>query len=120
MQKISHTKLFSDIHFLMANSLLAYKNYQQNGKTYFYAKELRKCNSEMIDILKNYDSFFSNDIKKAAVALLDHYIIWRNKWDELKQNLNPNEADVFIFPNEHTFPKWAAQVFEEEYKKYSS
>ncbi|MBS1760539.1 MAG: hypothetical protein JST23_10490 [Bacteroidetes bacterium] len=117
MNKKQYSNLINEIHHLMDVSMVAYRNYQQNGQKFSYAKDLRKCNTEMIQLLEKNELFFSEELKIAAAALLEHYSIWRNKWDALKESMNPKEDDVFTFPNEHTFPKWAAHHFEVEYKK---
>jgi hypothetical protein len=47
---------------------------------------------------------------------MEHYIIWRNKWDDLAANLKPSPDDVFVFENDHRFPKWAAKKIEDAYE----
>lgn len=110
------TRLLSDIHFLMEDSLKAYTDYQQNGKTYRYAKELRRCNSSMIDLLTANENILTDELKTAATALTEHYTIWRNKWDELEREISPEPDDVFVFENKHVFPKQAAVLLEKEYQ----
>lgn len=117
MNKEQYNNLIKDIHHLMDVSMVAYRNYQQNGQSFSYAKNLRKYNTEMIYLLEKNELVFSEELKIAAAALLEHYSIWRNKWDALNESMNPKDDDVFIFSNEHSFPKWAAHHFEEEYKK---
>ena len=100
------------IHQLMNDSLNAYKAYNQNGKTYRFAKELRKCNMEMITLLQADYIHHDDKLNDAANALIEHYTIWRNKWDDMEATILPAPDDVFIFENEHRFPKWASEIFE--------
>ena len=104
------------IHLLMTESLIAYQQYIHNGKTFRFAKELRKCNTEMIDLLLHDSIRQCPDLSEAAHALIEHYIIWRNKWDDLAAILKPSPDDGFVFENEHRFPKWAAKKIEEAYE----
>lgn len=101
----------------MQASLEAYRNYMQHGKSFRYAKELRKCNSDMIDLLNKNAGLLNEELAIASTALTEHYTTWRNKWDRHQEVLQPGADDVFAFANDHTFPKQAAAVFEQEYRR---
>lgn len=101
----------------MQDSLKAYNKYKENGKTFQYAKELRRCNSSMMDLLTGNSDWLPADLKAAAAALIEHYTIWRNKWDELEKEICPEPGDVFVFENRHVFPKGHAMLFEEKYQE---
>ncbi len=118
MDKVNHvTDVVNEVHKLMDASLTAYKNYLANGKTYKYAKQLRKVNTATIELLADKKNTLSAELFSAANLLLEHLHIWRNKWDELENNNKPKLQDEFVFQNNHTFPKKAAALFEEEYQK---
>jgi hypothetical protein len=108
--------LLIQIHNLMEESLLIYKAYLQNGKTYIYAKELRRVNNETTLLLEKNLTIFIPELNAAAKLLIEHYSIWRSKWDELDNELNPSDDDEFVFQNNHTFPKEAAMLFENAYQ----
>ena len=112
MQQDTYREVLEKIHQLMEDSLTAYRNYIQNGKKFREAVELRKCNSEMILLLESDHIINDTSLKDAGLALLEHYTIWRNIWDECAAKWNPQPDDLFVFPNEHRFPKWAAEKFE--------
>lgn len=97
---------------------MAYNKYRENGKTFQYAKELRRYNSSMMDLLTVNSDWLPADLKAAAAALIEHYTIWRNKWDELEKEICPGPGDVFVFENRHVFPKGAALLLEEKYQEY--
>ena len=105
-----------NIHGLMNDSLKAYQDYLQNGKTYRYAKELRRVNSLMINLLEEGEHLLKDDLLNAAAHLREHYTAWRNKWDQHQELLSPGPDDIFAFENAHTFPRHAASLFEEQYK----
>jgi hypothetical protein len=114
-QQLTASALFIMIHELMDESLTAYKNYQQHGKTYQYAKGLRRVNTAMIALLEQNKELLTGEMDEASAALIEHYKIWTAKWDELEKGLSPLADDEFVFQNSHTFPKAAAQLFEEKY-----
>lgn len=101
----------------MNASLSAYQNYLQNGKKFKEAVELRKYNSEMILLLESEQITNEASLKEAGLALREHYTIWRNIWDECAAKWEPEPHDLFVFPNEHRFPKWAAEQFESAWQK---
>jgi hypothetical protein len=114
-QQLTVSTLLIRIHELMAASLTAYKNYQQHGKTYQYAKELRRVNTAMVVLLEQNSGLLTGEMDEASAALTEHYKIWTAKWDELEKGLSPSANDEFVFQNNHTFPKAAAQLFEKKY-----
>jgi len=115
-QKVPFEGLLARVHELMGASLEAYRDYLQNGKTFSYAKELRRVNTSMIDLLEEGKHLLKDDLLMAAEKLLEHYTIWRSKWDELEKEISPEPDDEFVFQNEHTFPKEAALIFERAYR----
>jgi predicted nuclease with TOPRIM domain len=114
-QQLTVSALIIRVHELMDESLAAYKNYLQQGKTYQYAKELRRVNTRMAALLEQNKKLLTGEMEEASTALIEHYKIWTAKWDELEKKLSPLAADEFVFQNSHTFPRAAAQLFEEKY-----
>jgi hypothetical protein len=119
-QQLTGQALFIRVHELMEESLAAYKNYQQHGKTYQYAKELRRVNTTMVVLLEENRGLLTWEMDEASAALTEHYKIWTTKWDELEKELSPSATDEFVFQNNYTFPKAAAQLFEEKYLSLKS
>ncbi len=96
-------------------SSIAYAEYLKYGKTYQYACELRKYNTSMLNMLVENGQLLSQDLQDDASALITHLKIWTEKWDALKQELDPAPGDEFVFENEHRFPREAAKHLELEY-----
>jgi hypothetical protein len=93
-------------------STKAYKSYMENGKTFRYAQMLKVHNTAVKNLLINNRSIIPEYLQKDAEALIEHYTIWSDKWDELKNKTNPSPDDEFVFQNDHRFPKTAAQNLE--------
>jgi hypothetical protein len=93
----------------------AYNEYLAIGKTFRYAKELKKYNTLIIDLLTKNHLQFPFLLKQDADKLLYHYHTWLKKWNELAEKAKPNDDDFFAFPNEVTFPREAAKNFETAY-----
>lgn len=99
----------------LKRSETAYKEYLQGGKTFMFAKILRLYNEKIRELLLEKGYLLRENLQKDALALIAHYDIWMQKWDELKTNLDPSPNDEFIFPNNFTFPKEAATNLEQEF-----
>ncbi|HPG11521.1 MAG TPA: hypothetical protein PLU37_08330 [Chitinophagaceae bacterium] len=98
-------------------SAIAYNNYLHNGKTFYYATELRECNGKVMDLLIENRHHFPSEINEDVNALIHHYAAWTAKWEELQQELSPAPDDEFVFENPHRFPKATAAKIEALYNK---
>lgn len=89
-----------------------YTEYMENGKTFRYALILKLHNMAVNKLLTDNIALVPEEYVKDVEAIIEHYTIWTAKWDELKEELNPVPDDVFIFQNEHRFPRGAAHKLE--------
>jgi hypothetical protein len=83
-----------------------------NGKKFQYAQQLRLHNTAVNKLLSENMQLVPNELKDDAEAVIEHYTIWTGKWDDLNNEMKPSPTDVFVFENEHRFPKAAAQNIE--------
>jgi hypothetical protein len=104
-------------HQHMQQAIHAYKQYLTNGKQFLHAKELRRINSSTILLLEENQHLLPLDLQAASAALLEHYHIWRNKWDATAIDQQPIDTAMFAFENAHTFPKHAAEAMEKAYQQ---
>lgn len=93
-------------------SAKAYADYMGNGKTFRYAEVLKLHNTAVRKLLSENMAVIPDEFKKDALAVIEHYTVWTDKWDALKEQLDPGPDVEFIFENEHRFPKAAAQRLE--------
>jgi hypothetical protein len=100
-------------------SAKAYAHYMENGKTFRYAEVLKFHNTSVKNLLTQNISIIPDDLRTEANAIIEHYTIWSAKWDDLKSKLNPGPDEVFVFENDHRFPKVAAQKMEAALKNLS-
>jgi len=98
-------------------SAKAYAAYMANGKQFQYAEQLRVHNTTAKDLLQGHMALLPDGLKEDAAAVVEHYTIWTAKWDALKEEINPSANTVFVFENEHRFPKAAAQNIESVYNE---
>jgi len=96
-------------------SAKAYKEYLENGKKFRHAERLKLHNSVVKDLLIENSSIIPDEFQKDVADIIEHYVIWSAKWDQLKNKLNPAPDDEFVFQNEHRFPKQAAQRLEAQF-----
>jgi hypothetical protein len=113
------TNILKQISSSFDASSIAYKNYIENGKTFQYAKVLREINDQTKTLLTDHLQILPLSLQPDALAIIAHYDAWMEKWDQLKQDINPSPGDVFIFANDHRFPKDSAKRIEEEYSRLS-
>lgn len=109
--------LLEDVCQRLILSGKAYREYLQNGQTFFYAKQLFQYNSAIQSALIKDMDILPGNLKSDAVELISHYQAWTEKWLELEKEITPSDSDVFIFQNTHTFPRQAARNIEEALEK---
>ncbi|HTD93696.1 MAG TPA: hypothetical protein VK644_07790 [Chitinophagaceae bacterium] len=112
---MTKNELFQEIFNNLNLSGIAYRDYLQGGRTFEKACLLRKYNERMHELLNENALVLGDRHRDDARALLVHYDSWMRKWDSLQEQMNPEPGDEFVFPNTDTFPRQAAQNFEEEY-----
>ncbi|MEI9810787.1 MAG: hypothetical protein WDO16_24565 [Bacteroidota bacterium] len=120
MSESLHTQQFElagQLYMNLKRSATAYKEYLEGGKTFMFASILRLYNEKIRELLLEKGYLLPDSLQHDALALVSHYDIWMQKWDELKTTLNPSPDDEFVFPNTFTFPKEAARNLEQEYKR---
>jgi len=96
-------------------SAKAYADYMEYGKRFRYAEILKWHNSAVKDLLTENEGLIPEDFQKDVADIIEHYIIWTAKWDELKGRMNPGADDEFVFQNDHRFPGAAARKLEAYY-----
>lgn len=98
-------------------SVIDYKAYLAAGKTFRYAQILKGNNGKAFQLLIDNKASLPASLQQDAEALIAHYIVWTEKWEELAARLQPEPEDEFVFPNTVTFPRESAarlQAFYEE------
>lgn len=96
-------------------SLAAYRTYISEGKTFRNACLLKINNERASALLIKYSATLPAAHHADARALANHYNTWKSKWEELAAQSNPGPDDVFVFPNDITFPRDSAQRLEAYY-----
>lgn len=97
-------------------SVIAYRQYLQGGKTFQLAQELRLYNGKALELLEENRSSLPGDLREDIQALVIHYTEWSTKWEKLAAERQFQPGDIFVFANDTTFPKKAAQNLERIYK----
>lgn len=99
----------------LEQSILDYKAYLAAGKTFRFACVLKENNRKALQLLQEHKHQLPGTLQADAAALIEHYIVWTDKWEELADELNPGPDDEFVFPNTVTFPRDAARRLEDFY-----
>jgi hypothetical protein len=110
-------ELLSQIQLLLDDSAKAYKEYMDNGKTFFYAKILWSHNEKLKMLILEKANMLEENLRDDAFLLVAHYKEWMQKWVEHQKKNQPKDNDEFAFPNEHVFPKQAARNLHAEYDR---
>jgi hypothetical protein len=112
---IQQLELVGQLYINLKRSETAYKEYLQGGKTFRFAKILRVYNEKIRELILQKGYLLSGQLQEDGLAMVSHYDVWMQKWDELKERISPSPDDEFAFPNDVTFPKEAARHLEQEY-----
>lgn len=110
-------ELTGQLYMNLKRSAAAYKEYLLGGKSFLFAVILRQYNEKIRELILEKGWLLPSGLQEDALALVSHYDIWMQKWDELKKTLNLAPDDEFAFPNTATFPKEAARNIEETYER---
>ena len=102
---------------LFTQSGIAYHRYLDGGKKFRYAKELKLYNNKALILLIENKSILPEELQKDAQSLINHYTEWSQKWEQLAAEKEHQPDDIFVFANDVTFPRQAAQNLEVAYKK---
>jgi hypothetical protein len=114
--QLQQFELTGQLYMNLKRSATAYKEYLQGGKTFMFARVLRQYNEKIRSLILEKGYLLPSHLQEDGLALVSHYDIWMQKWDDLKNRINPSPDDEFIFPNDATFPKEAARNIEAAYE----
>ena len=95
----------------------AYQEYMNAGKTFQFARHLKHHNRKALKLLTENKSILPEDLQKDAQSLINHYTEWSQKWEQLAAEKEHQPDDIFVFANDVTFPRQAAQNLEAAYKR---
>ncbi len=109
--------LLKELTVLFNQSTLSYRQYLDAGRTFHHAQQLKLHNSNALKLLRENQHLLSEELQKDAQSLITHYTEWSQKWEQLAAEKEHQPDDVFVFANDVTFPKQAAQNLEAAYQK---
>ena len=110
-------KFLGKVYINLKRSELAYRNYIDNDKKFIFARIIKHCNKETLNLLTNNSYLLSDNLISDSIELISHIDIWIEKWNDLAETKKPSLDDEFIFENEFTFPRKAAENLENEFLK---
>lgn len=103
------------MHFLAAR--LAYGDYLANGRTFLFARSLRRVNGAARELLLHKGYLLPEALQSHAAALIRHYDVWMSLWDDLAEEARPAPGDPFVFENRITYPKDSEARLREMYEQ---
>ncbi|MFT3908250.1 MAG: hypothetical protein QM737_02395 [Ferruginibacter sp.] len=112
MTKKEFPSLLQSVIMHWQQTTKTYADYMEHGKKFRYAEILMLHNTAVKNLLTHNIAIIPVDLIKDVEAIIEHYTIWSAKWYELRNKLNPGPDDVFVFENDHRFPRAAAQRLE--------
>lgn len=98
-------------------SVIDYKAYLAAEKTFRYAQVLKANNEKALQLLDEHKANLPGFLLQDAEALIEHYVVWTQKWEELATRLQPGPDDEFVFPNTVTFPRASAARLQAYYEE---
>ncbi|MDZ4793983.1 MAG: hypothetical protein SGI83_06865 [Bacteroidota bacterium] len=102
---------------LFNKSTIAYRQYLAAGKTFQFALELKLYNGKALQLLIDNKQSMPEDLQEDIQSLITHYREWSQKWEQLAAEKQHEAQDVFVFANDITFPRQAAQNLEAAYQQ---
>ena len=95
----------------------SYQTYLNRGKTFQYAQDLKIHNSKALKLLVENKQSMPENLQGDIQLLIEHYTEWSQKWEKLAAEKDFQPDDEFVFANDVTFPKQAAQNLEAAFQK---
>jgi hypothetical protein len=115
--KASEEKLLflGQLYVQLKRSEIVYQYYMNHQKQFLFAKILKECNQSILQLLNSHSHVLSEDLMNDSLKLMTHLHIWMEKWIDLEKKQQPSLHDEFVFENEFSFPREAAQKLEKEF-----
>jgi hypothetical protein len=108
-------KFLGELFLHLKKAEFAYKLYLANNNQFLFAKILKGSNDSILNLLTNHAYCLTPALIDESLKLIMHLSIWREKWEELEKKLQPDLETEFVFQNNFTFPREAAQKLESEF-----
>jgi deoxyribodipyrimidine photolyase len=119
MQKkdpVNQSEFLEELITILNQSTVAYRQYLEAGKTFQLAQQLKLHNNKALKLLADNKYLLSGNLQNDAHSLITHYTEWSEKWEKLAAEKDHSPNDIFVFANDVTFPREAAQNLEAAYK----
>jgi hypothetical protein len=110
---MEQTLFFKELIITFERSANAYRQYLQGGRTFRFAQELKLFNNQALKLLEDNKTASPGDLQEDIQSLITHYREWSAKWERLHAEKEFGPDEVFVFANDITFPKQAAQNLED-------
>jgi len=118
LKEINLISFLDELSIEFQRSKITYKEYINNGNKFVHARILKESNTNIRNKLLKNNFLLSDELQEDALALINHYDIWIKKWSDLYiKNTNLKLDDIFIFQNQHTFPKQSELKLLNEFRK---
>ena len=119
-QHVDVKRILGAIYINLKRSEIAYRNYMDNGKQFIFARVLKRCNEETLNLLVDNSHVLPDDLIHDSIQIIAHLDVWIEKWNDLASTHHPDPEDEFIFENSVTFPRDAAHHLEEAFLRMQS
>ncbi|NOT50552.1 MAG: hypothetical protein HOP10_04685 [Chitinophagaceae bacterium] len=116
---MKHEAFLEKLIAILDRSAIAYRQYINEGKPFQLAQQLKLHNGNALQWLKENGSLLPIRFQGDIQSLITHYSEWSHKWEKLNAEKEFGPDEVFVFANDITFPKQAAQNLEAFYKEIS-
>lgn len=104
--------LLGPLHMHFRAARAAYRGYLDNGRTFLFAKSLRRVNVSARALLMARGHLLPPELREDVAALVAHYDVWLTLWTEHRRATQPALSDPFVFQNSFTYPKEAEARLE--------
>lgn len=114
---MDQTLLFKELFTTFERSATAYRQYLNGGNAFRFAQQLKLYNGNALQLLEENGSLLPDNLQEDVQSLITHYREWSAKWEQLSAEKDFGPDEVFVFANDITFPKQAAQKLENFYRE---
>lgn len=117
----SVSELLGPINIQLERTFRAFRRWN-NQNLFLEAKVIMQGNMVIRDLLLTKSHLIPSELQEDAGKLIEHYDIWLEEYDRLRNAIKPDLETPFVFVGQKgfPFPKDSEQLFKEKYKEMRS
>lgn len=113
-------ELFGPLETLFRRGEVAYRGYQEHGKSYLHARVIRDTNFRVRETILAKGHLAPSNVLDHLLQIVAHIDVWAELWTALDASRPFALHEPFVFENAHTFPRASLAAVTAHYEMLKS